>query len=183
MRSHFHTWIGHHRVLTLTPLKVFGMCWKRLKEWFDSPVINTKSRPKIMQLWMEINVVTLHKVCRNNATANALRNQSWKFEGDLSNVVTCDSIVFLSTPATIICIQSKTEHLFSEKKIFSMFLFCNFLWKKKQLEIPKCYHSEETRIVPVVKGCSRIVTIIFWAICYLSLCQEKEWYLGVNVSA
>ena len=28
MRSHFHTWIGHHRVLTLTPLKVFGMCWK-----------------------------------------------------------------------------------------------------------------------------------------------------------
>ena len=25
----------------------FGMCWKRLKEWFDSPVINTKSQPKI----------------------------------------------------------------------------------------------------------------------------------------
>ena len=30
-----------------TPLKVFGMCWKRQKEWFDSPVINTKSRPKM----------------------------------------------------------------------------------------------------------------------------------------
>ena len=23
------------------------MCWKRLKEWFDSPVIKTKSWPKI----------------------------------------------------------------------------------------------------------------------------------------
>ena len=35
-------------VLTLTPLKVFGMCWKRLKEWLDSPaVINTKSGPKM----------------------------------------------------------------------------------------------------------------------------------------
>ena len=61
-RTHFHTWIGRHRVLTLPPLKVFGVCWKRLKEWFDSPVINTKSWPKWMQLWMEINVVTLHKV-------------------------------------------------------------------------------------------------------------------------
>ena len=38
---------GLHRVLTLTPLKVFGMRWKRLKEWFDSPVINTKSWPKL----------------------------------------------------------------------------------------------------------------------------------------
>ena len=31
-----------HRVLTLTPLKDFGMRWKRLKEWFDYPVIKTK---------------------------------------------------------------------------------------------------------------------------------------------
>ena len=30
MRSHFHTWIGHHRVLTLTPLKVFGV---KGKDW------------------------------------------------------------------------------------------------------------------------------------------------------
>ena len=30
-----------------TPLKVFGMWWKSLKKWFDSPVINTKSQPKI----------------------------------------------------------------------------------------------------------------------------------------
>ena len=29
-----------------TPLKVFGTCWKRLKEWVESPVINTKSWPK-----------------------------------------------------------------------------------------------------------------------------------------
>ena len=25
----FTQWIGHHLVLTLTPLKVFGMCWKK----------------------------------------------------------------------------------------------------------------------------------------------------------
>ena len=43
-----------------TPLRVFGMCWKRLKEWFDSPVINAKSRQNINA--MEINAVTLHKV-------------------------------------------------------------------------------------------------------------------------
>ena len=35
MRSHFHTWIGHHRVLTSTPLKVFGVKGE-LKQWFDS---------------------------------------------------------------------------------------------------------------------------------------------------
>ena len=27
---HFHTWIGHHRVQTFTPLRIFGMCWRRL---------------------------------------------------------------------------------------------------------------------------------------------------------
>ena len=27
---HFHTWIGHHRVQTWTPLRIFGMCWRRL---------------------------------------------------------------------------------------------------------------------------------------------------------
>ena len=42
--TYFNTWICHHRVLTL---KVLGMCWKRLKEEFDSPVINKKSGPKI----------------------------------------------------------------------------------------------------------------------------------------
>ena len=36
-------------ILDFAPLKVFGMCWKRLKEWFNSPV-NTKSQPKFMQL-------------------------------------------------------------------------------------------------------------------------------------
>ena len=43
------------------------MCWKRLKEWFVSPIINTQSYAtyaKLMQLWMEINVVTLHKVVK-----------------------------------------------------------------------------------------------------------------------
>ena len=37
---------------------------KRLKEWFDSPVINTQSWPELIQLWMEINVMTLHKVVK-----------------------------------------------------------------------------------------------------------------------
>ena len=45
-----------------TPLKVFGMCLKRLKEY----KINTKSLPK-MQLWLEINVVTLHNVVETMA--------------------------------------------------------------------------------------------------------------------
>ncbi len=30
MRHHFHAWIGHHRVQTLTPLRIFGMCWRGL---------------------------------------------------------------------------------------------------------------------------------------------------------
>ena len=30
MRHHFHTWIGHHRVQTWTPLRIFGMCCRRL---------------------------------------------------------------------------------------------------------------------------------------------------------
>ncbi len=34
MRHHFQTWIGHHRAQsqTLTPLRIFGMCWRRLCE-------------------------------------------------------------------------------------------------------------------------------------------------------
>ncbi len=32
MSIHFQTWIGHHRAKsqTLTPLRIFGMCWRRL---------------------------------------------------------------------------------------------------------------------------------------------------------
>ena len=37
----------HELATTESPLKVFGMCWKRLKECFDSLVINKKSWPKI----------------------------------------------------------------------------------------------------------------------------------------
>ena len=62
MRSHFHTWIGHHRVLTLTPLKVFGVKGKdgRNVSTLLSSIQNLGQ--KWMQLRMEINVVTLHKV-------------------------------------------------------------------------------------------------------------------------
>ena len=46
-----------------TPLKLFGMCWKR-KDWKNGStlVINTNLSQKYMQIWMEINVVILHKV-------------------------------------------------------------------------------------------------------------------------
>ena len=27
---HFQTWIGHHSIQTLTPLRIFGVCWRRL---------------------------------------------------------------------------------------------------------------------------------------------------------
>ena len=30
MRHNFHTRIGHHRVQNLTPLRISGMCWRRL---------------------------------------------------------------------------------------------------------------------------------------------------------
>ncbi|MEQ2287606.1 hypothetical protein AMECASPLE_014364 [Ameca splendens] len=29
-RHHSHTWIGHYRVQTLTPLRIFGMCWRKI---------------------------------------------------------------------------------------------------------------------------------------------------------
>jgi len=30
MRCHFHIWIAPHRIQTLTALRIFGMCWRRL---------------------------------------------------------------------------------------------------------------------------------------------------------
>ena len=59
MRSHFHTWIGHHRVLILTPLKVFGVEGKMV--WLSCHQYKNGGQ-KYMQLWMEINIVTLHKL-------------------------------------------------------------------------------------------------------------------------
>ena len=35
MRSHFHTWFGPHRVLTLTPLKVFGVRLSFGQKWMQ----------------------------------------------------------------------------------------------------------------------------------------------------
>ena len=56
--TNFHTWIGHHRVQTLTSLRIFGMCWKRLDiaAWLSHHQSKT-----IMQLWTQIHVVTLHE--------------------------------------------------------------------------------------------------------------------------
>ena len=44
-----------------TPFKVFGMFWKRLKEWFASPVINTTSWPKSNATLGGNTCVTLRK--------------------------------------------------------------------------------------------------------------------------
>ena len=52
-----------------TPLKVFWMCWKRLKEWFDLVLTLIQNLgQKLMQLWMEINVghcIRLLKQCHS----------------------------------------------------------------------------------------------------------------------
>ena len=56
------TWIGHHKVLTLTPMKVCGV---KRKDWRNGSTLLSSIQnlgQKCMQLWMEINVVTLHKV-------------------------------------------------------------------------------------------------------------------------
>ncbi len=42
MRNHSHTWTGHHRVITLTLLKVFGMWWVDFEEGSDYAIVNTR---------------------------------------------------------------------------------------------------------------------------------------------
>ena len=61
---------------SFTPLKVFGMCWKRLKEWLDFPVIITKSRPKMSATLDGNKCCGIAQGCRNHATANVVCNQS-----------------------------------------------------------------------------------------------------------
>ena len=76
MRSHFHTWLGHHGVLTLIPLKVFGV---KRKDWRNGLTLLSSIQnlvQKWMQLWMEINVVTLHKFVETMPQQNALHSQS-----------------------------------------------------------------------------------------------------------
>ena len=65
MRSHFHTLAT---VLTLTPLKVFGVQGKDWMNGVDSPVINTKSRPKMNATLKGNKCCDVASGCRNNAT-------------------------------------------------------------------------------------------------------------------
>ena len=60
MRSDFYMWIGHHRVLTFNPwlLKHLGCAGK---DWRNGLTSLQNLGQKGMQLWMEMNVVTLHK--------------------------------------------------------------------------------------------------------------------------
>lgn len=44
------------RVQTFTPVRTFGMCWRSLAQWPDSPVIPTGVAGKWMQHWTEIDL-------------------------------------------------------------------------------------------------------------------------------
>ncbi len=72
MRHHFHTWIGHHSVQsqTLTPLRIFGMYWRRLCKWSVSPIINTKSWRKLYAILDRNKCCDIAEAYRNDATAN-----------------------------------------------------------------------------------------------------------------
>ncbi len=63
-RHHFYTWIGHHRVQsqTLTPLRIFGMCWRRLCTAVRLSHHQYKILTKYQCNWTGINVVTLQKL-------------------------------------------------------------------------------------------------------------------------
>lgn len=55
------TWIGPHRVQTLTPFGMFGMHWRRLHAFVR--ISPHQSKMKIgMQLWTEIKAMTLQKL-------------------------------------------------------------------------------------------------------------------------
>ena len=61
-RHHFHTWIGHHRVYTLNPTEnLWDVLAKTLLSGPTLPSSLKELGEKWMQLWMDTNVVTLHK--------------------------------------------------------------------------------------------------------------------------
>ena len=79
---------------------------------------------------------------------------SSNFKGYLSSVAACLHCV----TATVICIQSKTENIFSEKaSTFTVWSFHNFVLVIFGVILtlgkhnPKGYLSEKTRIMAVVK--------------------------------
>ncbi len=71
MRNHFHRWIGHHRVVTLTPLKISRMCWVNFTEWIDSPIVNIRSQTKMNATLDGNKCYDIASSRRNNATMNA----------------------------------------------------------------------------------------------------------------
>ena len=58
-----------------TPLKVFGVCWKTLNEWFDSPAINTKSWPKMTATLDGNKCCDIAKGCRNSNQSKRRSNE------------------------------------------------------------------------------------------------------------
>lgn len=63
VRHHLYTWIFNHFILwTRAPLKILEMCLRRLHR---SPIpSSTHLGKRLIQLWMEINVVTLHRLIK-----------------------------------------------------------------------------------------------------------------------
>lgn len=82
VRQHFHTWFGHHRGQTFTPLRVFGMCWTRLR---GGPILPSSTQDLggiNVHHWVEINLVPLQKLFEMPQQIGAvmlkLRMVQWK---------------------------------------------------------------------------------------------------------
>lgn len=60
IRHYFHTWIGHHRVQT--PMRIFGMSWKRLCVATQLSCHIQDLGEKWIQHWKERNLVTLQRL-------------------------------------------------------------------------------------------------------------------------
>ena len=88
MRHHFYTWIGHHRVQTLTRLRIFGMCWRSgLSSGFSHhqyKIFETQMMPQQMHA-ITVHLVQLeilNKACRLFSRKNTLLHRS-DFDGGL----------------------------------------------------------------------------------------------------
>ena len=91
VHEEFHTWIGHHRVLTLPPFKYLGCAGKDWRNGWTLLSSIQNLGQKWMQLWMEINVVKccirLLKQCQskykrqsNKILATSSVECSWEWE-------------------------------------------------------------------------------------------------------
>lgn len=82
---------GLAEILTITPVRMFGMCWKGSARWSDSPIINTRCLGKINATHhMDGNKsCDIAKDNQNNAIANENCNKS------LREIYILESVTFL----------------------------------------------------------------------------------------